>query len=115
MDDIRTITQGDAKVVVGTASALMGMHRSRIREEGRKEIESETDVDRKILRIYTYPDLVSATVEAEGIPWPLDFETFLGLPDQLVAAWEGAVYALNPHWLPKAAEQVTEDAEKKAS
>jgi len=113
--DIRTIEQDGVKIVVGAANTLMGMRRTRIREEGRKEIEQESDVDRRILRIYTYPDLIAATVEAEGIPWPLDFEPFLELPDHLVAEWEQAIYELNPHWIPKAADQSTEDAEKKAS
>ena len=111
----RTITQYDVTIVVGEANTRMGMCRSRIREEGRKEIETLQDIDCRILRLYTYPDVIGATLEADGIPWPLGFDAFLELPDRLVVEWEEAVYELNPHWLPKPAAQATEDAEKKAS
>lgn len=113
--ETRTIEQGDVRIVVQAADAEMGMNRSLIREEGRRETEEEQSTARRILRIYTYPDLIATTIEAEGIPWPLDFETFLRLPDRLVAEWEEKVYELHPHWLPKTAEQAAEDAEKKAS
>lgn len=63
-----------------------------------------------------YPDLIACTVEADGLDAEaLTVESFLELPDQLTGAWEAAVYALNPHWLPgpKPETKQEADAEKK--
>ncbi len=103
----RTIEQGGVTITLSQATVLLGMRRTRVQLEGREA--DEPDTDRRLLRMYTYPDLVGAVVEVDGLPWPLDFETFLGLPDSLVVLWERETYALNPHWLPSA-----EPAEKKA-
>lgn len=86
----------DVRLVVSQATVLMGMKRSRIKREGLNA--KEEDLDRHLLRVYTFPDLIAATVEIEGLD--LDFEVFLALPDTLVALWEEAVYRLNSHWLP---------------
>lgn len=98
--------QGDGFVshfTVSQATVLIGMARSRLRLDGERAIEP--DDDRRLLRVYTYPDLCAAVTEADltgpnGLNWPPDFETFLGLPDGLVSKLEEAVYRLNPHWLP---------------
>ena len=104
-----------AHIVVSEATVLIGMKRTRIRLEA--EPEKEEDPDKRLLRLFTYPDLAAAATEIMLTPAaatdgekpdevfispspPLDFETFLALPEQLVSAWEQAVYALNPHWLP---------------
>jgi hypothetical protein len=96
--ETRTIERGEIRVVVSEATALIGMKRTRLKLEA--ERAGEVDPDRHLLRMLTYPDLMAATVQAEGIEWPLEFETFLGLDDRLVGRWEEAVYGLNPHWLP---------------
>lgn len=103
----RTIEHNDFKLTVSEATTLIGMKRTRLKVEATNA--GETDVDRHLLRLYPYSDLVAATVAAEGLPWPLDFESFLALPEQLVAEWEEAVYGLNPHWLP----QQSDEQEKK--
>jgi hypothetical protein len=99
----RTIEHQDIKLTVSEATTLIGMKRTRLKVEASKA--GETDVDRHLLRLYPYADLVAATIQAEGLPWPLDFESFLALPEQLVAKWEEAAYELNPHWLPQQDEQ----------
>lgn len=105
--ETRTIEHGDIKLTVSQATVLIGMKRTRLKLEAQQA--EETDPDRHILRLLTFPDVISATVQAEGLEWPLDFETFLGLPDSLEGKWEEAVYDLNPHWLPG----YDETAEKK--
>ena len=108
----RVIKWGDGiRLTVSEATVLIGMRRTRIRVEMEKA--DEPDLDRKLLGLYTYPDLVAATVQVEGLPWPLDFEAFLELPDALVAHWESVVYELNPHWLPGGTEP-SSALEKKA-
>lgn len=96
--ETRVVKHGNIKLVVSEATALIGMKRTRLKLEG--ERAKEADPDRHILRMLTFPDVVAATVQAEGMEWPLDFETFVGLPDQVVGKWEEAVYGLNSHWLP---------------
>ncbi|MCB0207708.1 MAG: hypothetical protein KDJ52_00170 [Anaerolineae bacterium] len=96
----------DIRLTVSSATVLAGMKRTRLRmtgdklEKERVERGEEHDLDRLILRVSIYPDLIAATTEAEGLPWPLDFETFLTLPEPFWAMWEEVVYRLNPHWLP---------------
>ncbi len=85
------------ELLVGEASVLMGMRRTRLRMEGRRA--EEEDPDRALLRVFSYPDMLAATKTAEGIPWPLGFEEFLALPEGLLVMWEEAVYELNPNWL----------------
>ena len=108
LDDDRTIT---LKLV--RATALIGMRRSVLAYQSRSEMkQDEPDEAVRILRTVTYPDLIAPVVEQTGFDqWPISFEDFCDLPDDLVVVWERAVYALNPHWntLPEA--QV--DAEKK--
>ena len=94
------------RFTVAEATVLIGIKRSRLRVEGERAMEE--DPDRRILRIYTYPDVCAAVVDAGGLPWPPDFETFLGFPDGLDAKLEEAIYRLNPHWLPEKPEG-TED------
>jgi len=112
--DTETVEHGDVTITVGAASVLMGMQRSIAKGEAfRASSEGEVDPARRVLAIVTYPDLVSAVVDAEGIPWPLAFEQFLELPEPLVTAWEDATYRLNPHWLPGYDEEAAEEAKKK--
>lgn len=100
----------DVCLTVSEADVLAGMKRTRLKYEG-LSLEGE-DSDRRLLRLYTFPDLIAATVAAEGIPWPLDFEDYLNLPDALGALWEKAVYALNPHWLPASKEEDESESKK---
>jgi hypothetical protein len=98
-EQTRTIEQDGRKVTVARATVLMGMRRTRLASEGLAA--DETDLDRRLLRRFTYPDCIAATTQAEGIrPWPPSFETFIALPDDFCAQWEAAVYAVNPSWLP---------------
>lgn len=90
---------GPARFTVSEATVLMRMRRDRLRIDGQRAVEE--DEDRRVLRIYSYPDACAAVTQAEGMAWPPDFETFLTLPDGLLAALEAAIYRLNPHWLPE--------------
>lgn len=97
----QTVEQDGLKVVVSRATVLMGMRRTRLISEGIRA--NEDDVDRRLLRRFTYPDCLACTIRAEGIaPWPPSFDEFLALPDDFCAQWEVAAYAVNPGWLPGA-------------
>jgi len=112
--DTETVEHGDITITVGVASILMGMQRSIAKGEAfRASKEGKVEPAQRILAIVTYPDLVASVVEADGIPWPLEFEDFLELPEVLVTRWEEAAYRLNPHWLPGYDEEAAEEAEKK--
>jgi hypothetical protein len=89
-----------AHLTVSEATVLIGMRRTRLRLDGERAIEP--DDDRRLLRVYSYPDVCSAVSASDGLPfsWPPDFETFLKLPDGLLVKLEEAIYRLNPHWLP---------------
>ncbi len=104
-----------AKIEIVKASVLDGMRRVRLHFEA--EESTEENLDRRILRRITYPDLIAAsqngslTIEGVEQTWPPDFETFLKMPEELGIQWEQKVYELNPHWLPSQADA----SEKKAS
>jgi hypothetical protein len=109
---IETVTgiDGDGlpiSVTVKEATVLLGMKRTRMRIVA-GEID-ETDIDLRILRLMTYPDLMAATIEQSGFDeWPLSFEAFCALPDVFASQWEQAVYRLNPHWLPDYSQSAEE-------
>ncbi len=93
------------KITVKRANGYAGMKRSMLTYEAvqKNEQNEETDPVIAILRTMTYPDLIAATVTAEGVPWPMRFEEFMELPDDLISVWEEATYAVNPHWNPPGA------------
>lgn len=93
------VEAGDYKLTISEANVLIGMKRARLKVEGDRA--RDTDPDRLILRLLVYPDLVAPVIEHEGFAeWPISFEDFLALPEQVVIPWEDAVYRLNPHWRP---------------
>ncbi|HUX16631.1 MAG TPA: hypothetical protein VMW52_09180 [Phycisphaerae bacterium] len=106
----------DVRLTIARADIRAGMRRTRLQldadahDKGKKARNEDPDV--RLLRRFTYPDLMAATVEASGIPWPLGFEDYLALPERLGLAWEQAVYELNPHWLPPASEETASDEKK---
>jgi len=90
-----------AQVVVGAANVLMGMKRTRLRNEYKHTGDDAEEI--VIARVFTYPDLIAAAHkiiidEVEGV---LTFDQFVALPEAFVIQWESAVYELNPHWLPQ--------------
>jgi hypothetical protein len=89
------------KLTVVAASILVSVARSLLRTDASKALDANPDAPQavRILHRWTYPDLIAATVAAEGIPWPLSFDDFAALPEELGDLWSRAVYELNPHWL----------------
>lgn len=102
----KTITADDISITISEASVLMGTRRGVLRGEAmRTEIEDERP-EQWLLRVITFPDLASATVETSGLDWPLTFAGFCELSETFVNEWTDAVYMLNPHWMPtRAGEQ----------
>lgn len=114
---------GAVRLTVQAATVVTGMQRALLRgtaqgylavlEQQAGGPPAQWDALRLALTLW-YPDLLAATVAAEGLDLALPPEQFLALPDGLIAAWEDAVYALNPHWLgrepaqPPAADAETE-------
>lgn len=101
------------KLVVQEADTLVGMKRGILRRRGQDYLKAD---DGKVIKeagsslavtaltlvaTVIYPDLLAATVSAEGLDLDMTFADFLGLSDQFVDAWEIAVYGLNAHWLPQ--------------
>jgi hypothetical protein len=113
------------KATVATATILIGMKRSMLKNDMRKIIGPEKPFldlsDEDYVRLFIYPDIIVATVEFEGkymdgevwksFEWPMSFETFLTLPEAPAAQWQNAIYELNPHWLP-APENTSEQKKK---
>lgn len=95
--ETEVIEFGDYKLTISEATVLVGMRRVRLRVEGDKA--GDTDSDMRILRMLVYPDLIAPVVEQSGFEvWPVPFEDFLNLPEEIAIKWEDAVYKLNPHW-----------------
>lgn len=118
------INGSDVSIVVQEATVLTSMMRAIFHNRAKDELEalelgnSTGDVATILIARFTYPDLMGATVEAEGLDIEgLSLEEFLSLPDELVDPWMVAVYELCPHWSPsfsaKSKDEV--EAEKKAA
>lgn len=103
-----------ATFTVSDETILSTWRRARLRLDAQRAIEP--DEDRRFIRIYSYPDVCAAVVQAKGFPrpWPPDFEQFLLLPGGLLEVLEGAIYRLNPQWLPEAATSADPKAEEPA-
>jgi len=112
-------------VIGGPADLHMGVRRSllieeqRIRwEEVREELKNEgwalvEIIAAQILRTELYPSLVAAVVEQEGFDrWPITFEAFSALPEELGVKWEAAVGELHPAWRPEPEPETLEELEE---
>ena len=106
----------EAEIAVRRATLLDSMRRTRLIEAGKAA--NEADVDRWLLRVMVYPDLAACTsgelraADGTTVVWPVDFETFIGLPDELGLKLQEAVYRVNPHWDPQASSGA-DDLKKK--
>ena len=73
----------------------------------------------RLVAQYIYPDVLAASVEAEGLNLDMPVSDFLALPEALTDAWQKVVYELCPDWWPfttplqAEAEDVASEAEKK--
>ncbi len=95
------------RLTVAASTIERGTDRTIRRVEAQAALEGQPGVTpaRRVLQAITYPDALAATVAVEGLPWPLDFETFAALPEELGEVWLEAVYELNPRWLQRLAEE----------
>lgn len=117
---------GWARIEVCRANGIIGMDRSRMQFEAAQAMQSDTPTAVRLLRSISYPDLIAPVVKIEGkiqveqgdevvmldLSEGLAFEQFALLPDDLILAWESAVYRVNPHWNP--ASEPQDFTEKKA-
>lgn len=104
-------------ITVARATARKGMQRYQMMVKGDEANKTEPDEALATLRLITYPDCVSGTEQITGLSWPLSFDEFVDLPEELVDMWAVAVYEINPHWLPTKPPETTESkqaAEKKS-
>lgn len=99
-----------ADLTVQAATTLIGARRGRLIAQGQQS--GETDPDRLLLLLYSYPDLLApttGTINGASVAG-LTFDAFLALPEQLVDAWGRAVYELNGHWLPEVVDEAKKEA-----
>jgi len=93
--------------------------RARKIEEG---AEIGNELQYRFVAIRTYPEVMAATKQIKNVPdasgkstsqlsLPMSFEDFIALPEALVMLWEQAVYAMNPHWVPKRPKEEAEGGE----
>ena len=117
-----TVEWGEVRLVVQEADGLMGMRRQMMRQRAfapdpkKKGGMQLADEDEAVatLRLVVFPDYVACLVESQGLPDPLTFEAFVGLPEELLNAWGMAVYQVNPAWNPLYGPEADKAAQKKA-
>ena len=95
-----TLDNVEVSLTVVRATAKIGIDRYLLASKGNIENETETDEALKILRLMLYPDLMVSTKDVTGIKFPLTFEEFIELPEELINDWADAVYKCNPQWRP---------------
>jgi hypothetical protein len=84
------------RLTLAEADLLSVMRRERLMNETTLPPDADPEL-RRLRRLYI--DVISATVQAEGIPWPLSFEDFCKLPHALITRWSEAVWRLNLGWV----------------
>ena len=92
------LDDAEVTITVVRASAKIGIERYLLANKGVEENKTEPSEALKILRVMLYPDLTVATIKVTGMPYPLTFEEFVELPEDLVTLWSEAVYKCNPQW-----------------
>lgn len=130
-------TYGDitVRLTLQTATAGIGLQRSLLMS---RAISEETDLEesffrdhpggtlsvaqmtRRLLHTILFPAMTAAVVSVEGLPWPMTFEQFEQIPEDLEVEWETVTYELNPQWKPILADDSSmrrekEEAEKKVT
>jgi hypothetical protein len=112
-------------VVGGAADLRMGMRRSLLIEEQnalwdqlREDLERQGNDQLEItaisiLRLNMFPSLIAAVTKQEGFDhWPISFDLFSKVPEELGVKWEEATFKLNPHWIFKPSPQTEEELEE---
>ena len=94
----------EVALTIVRATGLMGARRINLSIQGDKFNRANPGDELGYYRVNFYPDCICCVIEAVGIPWPIDFDTFMGLPDELLNKWASMVYDLNPHFLPTPSE-----------
>ncbi len=106
------------RLVLQAATVLSGMRRAILAERVSEQL-AKIDMEKQIGAVatllvgrFTYPDLIAAVVESEGMDVDsLSLDEFLNLPQEFVDNWLVAVYDLCPHWSPKQAAATVDAAE----
>ena len=93
-----TLDDAEVTITVVRATAKIGIERYLLASKGNEENKDETSEALKILRMMLYPDLTVATKDVTGMKYPLTFEEFIELPEDLINVWAEAVYKCNPQW-----------------
>jgi len=101
----------DVEFVVRQATTSDGIKRQALMAEQWKAMPREARARTLVetwMPIRCYPSLMVATItvkNADGaktkLAVPLPYAEFLELPDALVTLWQGAVFEVNPHWVPE--------------
>ena len=105
------------RIVVARATNAIGAKRLKLLEEIDDWVKSQqvagAEIDTALLGWrYTSAPLLAATIEVEGLPWPMTPEYFMNeLPEEISEAWYDAVMELNPHWNRRIADLL--EAQKK--
>jgi len=98
-------------VTVGMATYKMGLTRTILMDQARQaqraaqeagakpDLTNAVELAEAVGLAMIYPSLIAGVVEQNGFEsWPPTAEEVMGLPEPFVAAWEQAVFSLNPHW-----------------
>ncbi|MBN1815045.1 MAG: hypothetical protein JXA14_24640 [Anaerolineae bacterium] len=88
MESTSKITHGEIEITVTTSKAQILTRREAIWAVRFTEALAMEKGDPERYKLWAgYIGLIAAVVEVKGIPWPLSFEEFLKLPEELVNKW----------------------------
>ena len=102
------VTYDKYKIKVVEADAETGMLRTILQEDAiaQENVAGGSNPDiravsRRILHTILYPAMIAASEPIKGFEsWPISFDEYRKLPEQLVILWEEKVFGLNKHWQP---------------
>ena len=94
------------EIIVQRADVRSGVKRFMMMNEADKVNKQEgSDPLDAPIRLFTFPSVVCATISVKGLPWPMAFEDFMLLDEDLVNQWVEIAHAVNPHWRGKEPEE----------
>jgi hypothetical protein len=86
------------KITVRRVSTRLDTRRYLLSTQGEKQNIESPDEELNHIRLILFPTLATATVSAEGIPFPFTAEDVAEFDGGMTTTWLDGIYEVNPQW-----------------
>jgi hypothetical protein len=102
-------------ITVERATVRVGIQRYQLMIAAEEQNKLEPDPVLAPIRLFTFPSIVASTTKVIGLPWPMTFEEFVELPEDLVNRWNENIDKVNPQWRGRAEPEAEQTKKPNAS